>query len=221
MLSTISGTIIQSDSPKWEDLTTTENEFEEVPVHWPNDDSQVKEHWPCAGLGAKSLMFKADTNDLIVSLQYSLDRGETFIVEEEFTVEDGETIVKEIPRYCHALKVKAKPAVDDTHGTLSVSGGGAAMPAPAMNQVLAYLGSDVSEGTGAAEDLVIPAGTKRIVVWAGTDGEGGFEKNDDATAGSETINYGNSPITIDDYKGSITQLSVWPTAGKIGADFFG
>lgn len=91
--------------------------------------------------------------------------------------------------------------------------------ATSANQILSYLGSDVSTGTGAAEELTIPANTKRVVVWASVDGEGSFALNANATAATTaSVNEFHSE-TRDMLL--VTKLSVWPISGALGADFFG
>lgn len=135
----ISGIII--DRPTWDAFLTSINSYADVPVHWPNETSVEKTNWPCEKLGTKSLYFTATEEDLLVTILGSLDGGLTFPItaESEFAVDVGSPVLKPISNFYHALKIQVKPAVDDAHGTLKVSGGGTSIPGMSDVEVTALL----------------------------------------------------------------------------------
>lgn len=69
----------------------------------------------------KHLVFQATTNNLKVVVLGSVDDGVTYpvTVEAEFAVNVGTPVTKTITGYYTHLKVQVKPAVADTHGTLT------------------------------------------------------------------------------------------------------
>ncbi len=110
----------------------------------------------------------------------------------------------------------------DASTPLPVSAASLPLPSGAAlsaNQILSYKGADVSAATGAAEELSIPANTKRAILWGTSGGEGHIALNSDATTSDLILNELNSPFVIDML--AVTKLSVYPTAGKIGAWFYG
>lgn len=83
-----------------------------------------------------------------------------------------------------------------------------------------YLGKDRTTTTGAAEELTIPAGSKRVVLSCGPSGQAYIELNADATTSSPLyFEAASGPITLD--LGSVTKLSAYVVAGNLGAVFFG
>ena len=71
--------------------------------------------------------FAAATEDLDVKILASIDGGVTYPIEEvaEFQVTVGTDLSKTVSTYYTHLKVQVKPAVNDTHGTLSTNFAGA------------------------------------------------------------------------------------------------
>jgi hypothetical protein len=118
------------DDPLYDPLLTTANGFVNVPVHWPYDGGEVINFWPVRSLKSKTFWFVATSHDLSVKILGSLDGGDTFPVTAEaaFTVAVGAVVVKSIGNDYTALKIQVKPAVDDVHGTLSVTAHGTSAP---------------------------------------------------------------------------------------------
>jgi hypothetical protein len=69
----------------------------------------------------KRIRVAAATNNLHVKILGSMDGGATYDIEvvAEFTVTAGTPQIQTITDYYTHLKVQTKPAVSDTHGTLS------------------------------------------------------------------------------------------------------
>lgn len=95
------------------DFTTTTNIY-----------SSVGE-WSVGHFGTKRLRFEAADNTLNVTIMGSFDGGVTFPIEAEaqFAVQAGPTnaVIKTITDLYTDIEVMVDPAVDDTHGTLSVT----------------------------------------------------------------------------------------------------
>lgn len=85
--------------------------------------------WHIPLLQTKHLYFTATTNDLNVTILASLDGGVTYPItaEAEFAVATGSPVSKMITVYYTDLKVQVKPAVNDTHGTLSTQYAGSSL----------------------------------------------------------------------------------------------
>jgi len=83
-----------------------------------------------------------------------------------------------------------------------------------------YRGKDRTTTTGAAEELTIPANSKRCIISCGPSSQAYIELNGDATTGSP-IYFEDpfGPILLD--LGSVTKLSAYVVAGNVGAVFFG
>lgn len=85
---------------------------------------------------------------------------------------------------------------------------------------LAYLGKDRTTTTGAAEELTIPAGSKKAILSCAPSSQVYIELNGDATTSSPLyFEDPFGPIILD--LGSVTKLSAHVVAGNIGAVFFG
>ena len=83
-----------------------------------------------------------------------------------------------------------------------------------------YLGKDRTTTTGAAEELTIPANSKRVILSCGPSTQCYIELNADATTSSPLyFEDPFGPITLD--LGSVTKLSAYVVAGNLGAVFFG
>jgi len=160
----ISGIII--DRPTWDAFLTSINSYADVPVHWPNETSVEKTNWPCEKLGTKSLYFTATEEDLLVTILGSLDGGLTFPItaESEFAVDVGSPVLKPISNFYHALKIQVKPAVDDAHGTLKVSGGGTSIPGMSDVEVTALL-----DKTGLATQTTLAAILAKLITAPSTE----------------------------------------------------
>lgn len=127
------------------------------------------------------------------------------------------------------------PVVGDAQGNLVIQLEGAtvnigdvdvvssALPsgaATSANQILAYLGKDRTTTTGAAEELTIPANSKRCIISCGPSAQAYIELNADATTSSPVYFTDLSgPISLD--LGSVTKLSAYVVAGNVGVMFFG
>jgi len=85
---------------------------------------------------------------------------------------------------------------------------------------MTYLGKDRTTTTGAAEELTIPASSKRCIISCGPSSQAYIELNGDATTGSP-IYFEDpfGPILLD--LGSVTKLSAYVVAGNVGGVFFG
>ena len=85
--------------------------------------------WDVALLKTKQFYFSAATNDLLVQILGSVDGGATYpiTVEAEFSVATATPVNKTVTGYYTDLKVQVKPAVNDTHGTLSTQYAGASI----------------------------------------------------------------------------------------------
>jgi hypothetical protein len=83
-----------------------------------------------------------------------------------------------------------------------------------------YKGKDRTTTTGAAEELTIPANSKRCIISCGPSSQAYIELNGDATT-SSPIYFEDpfGPILLD--LGSVTKLSVYVVAGNVGVVFFG
>ena len=121
------------DDPLYDPLTTEENGYVNVSLHWPyNTTLPVISFWPVASLKSKTIWFVATAHDLTVKILGSLDEKDyTFPVTAEaaFTVAVGTVVVKKIGNDYTALKIQVKPAADDEHGTLTVMAHGTSAPA--------------------------------------------------------------------------------------------
>jgi hypothetical protein len=219
---TINGFI--SDRPKWDDFTTVSNGYNNVPVHWPNDNSTAIQFWTCDNLVTKTLYFKATTRDLQVRILGSLDRGLTFpiTVEAEFNVLVATPVRKDINEDYHALKIQVKPLVDGAYGVLSTSGGGSSLT-PSTNLDIGDISVTVptTDATttlsvgmltmdGDSQDITIPVGSKWALLFARS-GPVYYMIDDDADIeiGGYIPEDGNTVVFLED----ISQLSVIGASG--------
>lgn len=107
--------ILLSEYTSFDDLLTSVNTYADVGV------------WTTKFLKTKHFVFTAATNDLLVQIMGSVDGGTTYelTAESEFAVNSGATVTKTNTSYYTHVKVQVKPAVADTHGTLSTKIAGA------------------------------------------------------------------------------------------------
>lgn len=90
----------------------------------------------------------------------------------------------------------------------------------AANQVMSFLGDDVSATTGATEELTIPVGSQRAILSCLPSSQAHVAMNGDATTGSPLYLVDTfGPLVMD--LGGVTKLSVYVVAGSIGATFYG
>lgn len=83
-----------------------------------------------------------------------------------------------------------------------------------------YKGKDRTTTTGAAEELTIPANSKRVILSCAPSSQVYIELNGDASTSSPLyFEDPFGPITLD--LGSVTKLSAWVVEGNLGAIFFG
>jgi hypothetical protein len=83
-----------------------------------------------------------------------------------------------------------------------------------------YLGKDRTTTTGAAEELTIPAGSKRVIISCVPSSEVYIEINGDASTSSPLyLKDPFGPLILD--LGGVTKLSAYVVAGNLGAVFFG
>lgn len=83
-----------------------------------------------------------------------------------------------------------------------------------------YKGSERTTTTGAAEELTIPAGSKRVIVSCAPSSEAYIEINGDASTSSPLyLEDPFGPLIFD--LGGVTKLSAYVVAGNLGAVFFG
>ena len=83
-----------------------------------------------------------------------------------------------------------------------------------------YKGKDRTTTTGAAEELTIPAGSKRVIISCAPNSQAYIEINGDASTSSPLyLEDPFGPLVID--LGGVTKLSAWAITGNIGAVFFG
>lgn len=83
-----------------------------------------------------------------------------------------------------------------------------------------YKGKDRTTTTGAAEELTIPAGSKRVIISCAPSTQAYIEINGDATTSSPLyLEDPFGPLILD--LGSVTKLSAYVVAGNLGAVFFG
>lgn len=83
----------------------------------------------CGLLKTKTFGFTATDNTLSVEILGSLDGGATYphTVEAAFDVTTATPVTKAVSGYYSALKVRVKPKVNDTHGTLATQWAGASL----------------------------------------------------------------------------------------------
>lgn len=83
-----------------------------------------------------------------------------------------------------------------------------------------YKGADRTTTTGAAEELTIPANSKRAIISCAPSSQAYIEINGNATTSSPLyIEDPFGPLVLD--LGSVTKLSAWLIAGNLGVVFFG
>ena len=83
-----------------------------------------------------------------------------------------------------------------------------------------YLGQDRTTTLGAAEELTIPANSKRAIISCGPNSQVYLNFNADASITSPLyFEDPFGPIIID--LGLVTKLSAWCITGNVGAVFFG
>ena len=83
-----------------------------------------------------------------------------------------------------------------------------------------YKGQDRTTTTGAAEELTIPANSKRAIISCAPSSQAYIEINGNATTSSPLyIEDPFGPLVLD--LGSVTKLSAWLIAGNLGVVFFG
>lgn len=84
----------------------------------------------------------------------------------------------------------------------------------------AYKGKDRTTTTGAAEELTIPANSKKAILSCAPLSQAYVEINGDATTSSPLyIEDPFGPLILD--LGSVTKLSAWVVAGNLGVVFYG
>jgi hypothetical protein len=85
---------------------------------------------------------------------------------------------------------------------------------------MTYLGKDRTTTTGAAEEITIPANSKKVILSCGPSSQAYIELNDNASTSSPLyFEDPFGPIELD--LGSVTKLSAWVIAGNLGVVFFG
>lgn len=83
-----------------------------------------------------------------------------------------------------------------------------------------YKGSERTTTTGAAEELTIPAGSKRVIISCAPSSEVYIEINGDASTSSPLyLEDPFGPLILD--LGGVTKLSAYVVAGNLGGVFFG
>ena len=83
-----------------------------------------------------------------------------------------------------------------------------------------YEGQDRTTTTGAAEELTIPAGSKRAIISCAPNSQAYIEINGDASTSSPLyLEDPFGPLVID--LGGVTKLSAYVVAGNIGGVFYG
>jgi hypothetical protein len=83
-----------------------------------------------------------------------------------------------------------------------------------------YEGQDRTTTTGAAEELTIPAGSKRAIISCAPSSQAYIEINGDASTSSPLyLEDPFGPLILD--LGGVTKLSAYVVAGNLGAVFFG
>lgn len=88
------------------------------------------------------------------------------------------------------------------------------------DSALSYKGKDRTTTIGAAEELTIPANSKKVILSCAPNSQAYIELNGDATTGSPLyFEDPFGPIELD--LGSVTKLSAYVVAGNVGAVFFG
>lgn len=229
------------DRPTVDDVTTVADTYAIVPFTIENSTS-TRNWWDTFHLqGTKTLRFSAATKDLKVTIYGSLD-GATFpeTVEAEFEVLTTTPVLKKISGYWAAIQVKVKPSASGQNGTLSTVAIGSSlasiMDIATMQDDIAlmkasessidgklattYLGQDRTTTIGAAEELTIPANSKRVILSCGPSTQCYINLNADATTSSPLyFEDPFGPIILD--LGSVTKLSAYVVAGNVGAVFYG
>lgn len=101
----------------WAPVTTEANTYVDVGT------------WNTQQLKTKHIAVTATDNDLLAKILGSLDGGVTYPleVEAEYAVTADATVAKTITAWYSHLKLQVKPAVDDTHGTLTGQYGGSSL----------------------------------------------------------------------------------------------
>lgn len=110
----------------------------------------------------------------------------------------------------------------DGTGTLVVSASSSALPtgaATSANQILTYKGQDRTTTIGAAEEITIPSGSKRVYISCDPSSKGNLNINADATTSSFYIS-SHRDLPVIDLLG-VTKLSTWMVAGNASFLFFG
>lgn len=83
-----------------------------------------------------------------------------------------------------------------------------------------YKGSERTTTTGAAEELTIPSGSKRVIISCAPNSQAYIEINGDASTSSPLyLEDPFGPLILD--LGGVTKLSAYVVAGNLGAVFFG
>ena len=83
-----------------------------------------------------------------------------------------------------------------------------------------YKGKDRTTTTGAAEELTIPAGSKRAIISCAPSSQAYIEINGDASTSSPLyLEDPFGPLILD--LGGVTKLSAYVVAGNLGGVFFG
>lgn len=117
-----------------------------------------------------------------------------------------------------ALPIKATNNGDGTSGLQVVDTTGNA--SLASIDYKAYTGKDRTTTTGAAEELTIPAGSKRVIISCAPSSQAYIEINGDASTSSPLyLEDPFGPLILD--LGGVTKLSAYVVAGNFGAVFFG
>lgn len=109
-----------------------------------------------------------------------------------------------------------------TDGKLPVAISSSALPsgaATSANQILTYKGQDRTTTTGAAEEITIPSGSKRVYISCDPSSKGNLNINADATTSSFYISSHRDLPAIDLL--GVTKLSTWMVAGNVSFLFFG
>jgi hypothetical protein len=112
--------------------------------------------------------------------------------------------------------ILAKLSADPSTATLQSAGNASLSSIDCKS----YKGKDRTTTTGAAEELTIPANSKRAILLCGPSTQCYIELNADATTSSPLyFEDPFGPIVLD--LGSVTKLSAWVVAGNVGAVFYG
>jgi hypothetical protein len=91
--------------------------------------------------------------------------------------------------------------------------------ATSANQLLTYKGQDRTTTTGAAEEITIPSGSKRVYISCDPSSKGNLNINADATTSAFYISSHRDLPAIDLL--GVTKLSTWMVAGNASFLFFG